>query len=324
MKRFTAAVVFVMMVFIGGRSWGQNLVGNGSFEDTIECPNGPNEIQYSAGWSSYRITPDYFNSCANGYNYGLGGVPDNAWGSQEAYNGNAYAALGTYNTTQPNSREFIGRELSQLLTIGTKYFVSAYVSRCDNINQAGATNNFGFTFFLVQYSYGNPAPINNFSHVHCDSIIFNKNGWTRVAGSFIADQAYQYIAIGNFYDDAHTDTADIFLDAAYYVDEVCVSTDSLFCLVPTGIIKEQVNSRLTISPNPVQNLLTINFLSPSALASGETIAVYDVAGRKIVLPTTFINNKAELTITTLPNGIYLLQIINNITGVSEVGKFVKE
>jgi len=52
--------------------------------------------------------------------------------------------------------------------------------------------------------------------------------------------------------------------------------------------------------------------------------VYDVAGRKIVLPTTFTNNKAELTTTTLLNGIYLLQIINNKTGVSEVGKFVKE
>ncbi|HYV95002.1 MAG TPA: T9SS type A sorting domain-containing protein [Chitinophagales bacterium] len=83
------------------------------------------------------------------------------------------------------------------------------------------------------------------------------------------------------------------------------------------------NNSFSLSPNPVQNLLTINFLSPSP-ASGGMIAVYDVAGRKIVLLTTYSNKKAELTTTTLPNGIYLLQIINTKTGMSEVGKFVKE
>ncbi|HYV91999.1 MAG TPA: T9SS type A sorting domain-containing protein [Chitinophagales bacterium] len=96
-----------------------------------------------------------------------------------------------------------------------------------------------------------------------------------------------------------------------------------------GIQEVQNGNLFSLSPNPVQNLLTINFHSLSPDFSG-TIAVYDVAGRKIVLPITFIadsygtNNKAELTTTTLSNGIYLLQIINTKTGMSEVGKFVKE
>jgi len=116
----------------------------------------------------------------------------------------------------------------------------------------------------------------------------------------------------------------------HHKNEVKVSGNILFndsCSYCSVGIAENNSAAKTvkISPNPVQNLLTINFPSPSPPASGGvTIAVYDVAGRKIVLPTTFINNKAELTTTTLPNGIYLLQIINNITGVSEVGKFVKE
>jgi hypothetical protein len=104
----------------------------------------------------------------------------------------------------------------------------------------------------------------------------------------------------------------------------CYETDQ------TATVIEAINSQSTfsLSPNPVQNLLTIvraqNFAPLQSAAA--SIAVYDVAGRKIVLPITIVEtqNVASLTTTTLPNGIYLLQIINNITGVSEVGKFVKE
>jgi hypothetical protein len=101
------------------------------------------------------------------------------------------------------------------------------------------------------------------------------------------------------------------IDPANYVD----------CNRPIGIQTIGKNIQFNISPNPDQNLLTVNLLSPSAAT---TIAVYDVAGRKIILPSFFSNNKAELTTTTLPISIYLLQVINNITGVSAVGKFVKE
>ena len=44
----------------------------------------------------------------------------------------------------------------------------------------------------------------------------------------------------------------------------------------------------------------------------------------IALPTTFNNAQAQLNTTTLPDGFYTLQIINNKTGESEVGKFVKQ
>ncbi|HYV91065.1 MAG TPA: T9SS type A sorting domain-containing protein [Chitinophagales bacterium] len=96
--------------------------------------------------------------------------------------------------------------------------------------------------------------------------------------------------------------------------------------IPTGTASSSNNS-ISLFPNPVQNILTINLSSAYATAS---IAVYDVAGRKIVLPTTVSNNKTQLNTTTLPNGIYMVHVINNSqssagkTGVSEVGKLVKE
>jgi hypothetical protein len=167
--------------------------------------------------------------------------------------------------------------------------------------------------------------IDNSAQVYTDSIISDTLNWILIKGSFIADSAYSFLMIGNFFSNniSHVCTDTIPNIATYtFIDHVCVSLDSLTCFPNAlGIESLPSPSLLSLSPNPVQNLLTINFLSPSP-ASGETIAVYDVAGRKIVLPITFTNNKAELTTTTLPNGIYLLQIINAQTGMSEVGERV--
>ncbi|HYV90432.1 MAG TPA: T9SS type A sorting domain-containing protein [Chitinophagales bacterium] len=92
------------------------------------------------------------------------------------------------------------------------------------------------------------------------------------------------------------------------------------CEATFGIseLNQSLNS-FPLSPNPVQNLLTINLPSSAA-----TIAVYDVAGRKMELPTSNSANTIQLNTTALPSGMYLLQLVNTKTGMSEVEKFVKE
>jgi hypothetical protein len=59
-------------------------------------------------------------------------------------------------------------------------------------------------------------------------------------------------------------------------------------------------------------------------ASEVTIRVYDLQGKMIDLPTTLQNMQAQINTTSLPGGFYILQITNNITGKSEVHKFVKQ
>ena len=73
-------------------------------------------------------------------------------------------------------------------------------------------------------------------------------------------------------------------------------------------------------PNPVQNLLTVSLATQAADVS---IDVYDLQGRLIALPTTFTNTQTQLNTTSLAEGFYTLQITNNKTGESKVGKFVK-
>jgi len=107
------------------------------------------------------------------------------------------------------------------------------VSSANKIGQRCATNKTGVLFSTVPYSYSNPPPRNNFAHIYTDSIITDTAGWTTISGTFVADSAYEYIIIGNFFDNSHTDTllfdSLTFCVPYYYIDDVCVAIDSNNC-----------------------------------------------------------------------------------------------
>src|SRR5260221_14559404 len=90
----------------------------------------------------------------------------------------------------------------------------------------------GVMFSTVPYDIFNPTPMTNNATLYTNSIINDTVNWTMIFGSFIADSAYNYIILGNFFDNNHTDTLMIttgFFNASYYyLDDICVSTDSLF------------------------------------------------------------------------------------------------
>ncbi len=88
----------------------------------------------------------------------------------------------------------------------------------------------------------------------------------------------------------------------------------------TGISPSSDNL-ISLYPNPVQTQLNIDLPTP---ASEATIRVYDLQGKMFALPITLTNTQAQLNTTTLADGFYTVQIINNETGESEVGKFVKQ
>ncbi|MEO5673143.1 MAG: T9SS type A sorting domain-containing protein, partial [Chitinophagales bacterium] len=180
------------------------------------------------------------------------------------------------------------------------------LSRADAINEQGATNNFGFRFSTLPSSIANPALINNFSNVHCDSIITNQNSWTRIEGTFIADSAYQYIALGNFYDDVLTDTVNCASEAMYYVDFICVSTDSFLCLFPTSIETINNNSGIKIHPNPVSEILKIENL-PTEMGYS-LINILGQIERKGILK----EKATKVDLSKIKAGIYILVIGDNM------------
>lgn len=299
----------------------QNLIINSSFEDIISCPSPPAQIQHSVNWYAYRHTPDYFNSCLsdpNGFS-----VPTNAFGYQLAATGNAYGGFFSYGTNAGDTiyREYIGGQLSTMLNIGQKYFISFKINLTDN--REGAANNLGILFSTIPYSYSNPSPIKNFAHVYTTEIVTDTANWTTISGSIIADSAYQYIIIGNFFDNQLTsyiqlDNNTPIHSSYYFVDDICVSTDSMICNESTSI-KEQstVPVQLKISPNPSKE--TFNIELPKQ--QNFSLLVYDITGRKVYEKKNATGN-IKVDCSGFNSGIYFVQAVNQITILS--CKLIKE
>lgn len=279
----------------------QNLVSNYSFEDTVHCPVALTSIFQSQGWTSYKNTPDYFNSCnANGQ----AGVPNNAMGYQLAKTGNAYAGFTTYAKFANNFREVIGTHLLQPLQVGQKYFLSFYLNNpMDSVTrQNGATTKTGARFSTVSFAQSNPLAIDNFAHIYTDSLITDSLNWIKISGSFIADSAYEYMAFGNFFVD--TACAHILYDSSaafayYYIDDIRLSIDSNFVNGTTNALNE---GQIKIYPNPAHEAL---YVEGNKIRS---IEVTDMFGR-VVVPEFFSSLfKTRISLLQFSHGVYFIKV----------------
>lgn len=297
--------IFIFFSFLGR---GQNLVPNNSFEDTVSAPLG-GVIDDATGWINCYLSPDYYNPAFNSDGFGFG-VPNCFYtGYQNAFDGNSFAGIGlTQVPEQPG--EFFGIQLSQPLTVGTKYYVSAYISQANFY--PCSTNNFCFKFFNSLYflpSFSNP-PIDNFAHVTSSIRVTDTVGWQLVGGTFIADSAYQYLVMGNFYNLSQTDTLNCYANpdiSYYYVDDVCVSSDSASCLIPTSLGQTLLYPRdVSVFPNPASDVLHIR-----NVARKESYCLYNCMGEEKVRGSLF-SGENTINVSTLAEGLYFLAINNSI------------
>jgi hypothetical protein len=277
-----------------------NLVPNPSFEDTIACPTMFGQMDFCDHWSSYLYSPDYINSCnINGV-----GIPLNGAGFQYPFHGSAYSLLATADFQAPwNFREFIGVQLNQPTIPELKYYISFYYSRAYSIVGfiTGATNNLGIRFLNQSYTAGtNPMPIDNFSHGKIDSICYDTTNWSRAFFEFQSDTSFQYLVIGNFYDNAHTDTFGFMNNSGgYYIDAVCLSTDSSFTANWTTIYENESNSYL------LKNNIANNILIVYSLLS----IPYEIYERNgdLILKGRLNASSTEIDVSSLENGIYFIR-----------------
>jgi hypothetical protein len=98
----------------------------------------------------------------------------------------------------------------------------------------------------------------------------------------------------------------------------------------TGMETIETN-RFEMYPNPSQHYIRIvpeqysmtGGLLTAFLHGEMSLIVFDVTGRKISLPTSFLNNEIEINISSIMPGTYVVQFINNKSGKNEFGTFVK-
>ena len=281
----------------------QNLVPNPSFEEYADCPSQIDEFYVVKNWKNFRSTPDYFTLCADSF----GTVPCNRAGCQEPATGDAYS--GIYGYSYPETyREIIGVQLHDPLIVNQIYYVSLKVSPGfgNYIGIRWFSNKLGVKFSTQAYSANTPVPINNFAHIYINDIISDTAVWTSIHGTFVADSAYSYLMIGNFFDNANTDTLKdgaSSLGAYYYIDDVCVTTNSSGCTF-TSLSDNIAIDQYIVYPNPVSERFYIDIHNHGM----PNILMYDITSRLVPISVKHKKALTEIDVSHLQSGLYYLRI----------------
>jgi hypothetical protein len=294
-----------------------NLVPNGSFELPDSCPGTHTFITPEEGplyWFSGGGTPDYFQSCVPPPNEAS--VPLHDYAYQYPQDGENYIGLVTYEVNSGGIREYAMVELTTPLMQGQTYSVSFYANAAWNGTDVPypqnylASSHIGalFTMQPRQWMGGDPWTLATGSaHVFHPWIISDTVGWTLVSGTFVADSAYQYLMVGNHFDNSITDTIHfghyIWAPKAYtLIDNVCVSSGAEGCPLANGVVSN-ADSNVLLYPNPTGQELEVSGVRDDALAD-----ILDATGREVWRGRVTKGNW-RLDVDTWARGHYVLNLL---------------
>ncbi len=292
-----------------------NLVPNPSFEEFTDCPNTGN-INDVESWVSVRGSVDYYHECAIPSQFNNWGVPYNWAGYQEALTGQAYiglaacaSPLAVSNPLFTNAREFAGVSLKVPLTADVEYQVAFHVNLLNTawyaIKNIGAYLSLGQPSDAIEHLLSREPQV----RYEGEDFLDDKEGWTRISGTFIAQGGENFITIGNFDDDDNTDTLQVVWEgdehpyAAYYIDDVSViDVDSL---VGVG---EHETEWMSVYPNPANVTFTIE----ASVKERETVVfeLYTVTGALVKL-VQLQNARTDIDASGLNAGLYFFKVIVN-------------
>ncbi len=194
----------------------QNLVTNGDFEQSFKNPcrfisdSKVNISDYLVDWrsptkgtsdpwyTSDTIT-DYCTQNLKGIGY-LAHSGTRCAGIYTAAIVNGVLHLGD----EPNYREYLQTKLRKPLQKGQLYTVEVY---CRRHPYAGTiTNNLGFYFSVgsTNATMNSWLPLPVKPQINIEQTIDSFKEWVKIGGCFVADDKYDYLTIGNFFDDKHT------------------------------------------------------------------------------------------------------------------------
>lgn len=188
-------------------------------------------------------------------------------------------------------REWIMVPLVEPMVVGQAYYCSFWANAAFGGNDQYPTvwlanNKVGmlFTTHDKRWNAGDPYPeALNRAHVIYLQVLADTLDWTLVSGSFVADSAYQYLMIGNFFSNALTDTLHLgpqgdpwywFPRGYTLIDAVCVSPSPVGCDLGQGVGDLTVEGP-ALFPNPAKDHVVV------AGRSGAPLQVMDAVGRSV-------------------------------------------
>jgi len=220
-----------------------NIALNPSFESVTALPTASGDYSLINDWGnagSATGSPDYFHT-NGGVNVDL---PSAFFGDIMPATGDVIMGLTLMHGMAADYREYIDAPLSTPLIPGQSYNVSFYVSNGlhNGVESGMGSNNIGVHFSIGQVVAAGTAPLGITPSLNYNTIFYDSN-WQYITFQYVPTTAEDHITIGNFYDDASTNS-NIFnvvpLSSAYaYVvfDDICiipspliVSNDTTICL----------------------------------------------------------------------------------------------
>lgn len=301
----------------------QNLVPNPSFEEYTECPTGygPYEgMERATEWYYMLGGPELYNVCDAG---DTAGVPNNWVGYQIPASGDGYMGMWAFSNCECpyGLHEIVGVRLTQPLEVGQTYWASVKVSWTSGFPNLDAytglaSNRMGLLCRMDSvgqgFGLGGWEAFPNYAQVSSQAIITDSVGWTTIAGSFVADSAYQWLYVGNFYGDDQTQF--VVVDpggdqvAYYYVDDVCLAPVQGYCAEAVGLPEVSSFNLATGSIDVAQGTL---FLEGLPEDGSYDLGLFDLQGRAMRRAhVSSIDGKAvwhDQVIASL-NGIYILRL----------------
>ncbi len=300
--------VLSCLLFVVSLSYGQNLVPNPSFEDTIS-------LNMSNAYLEDCITDwkggfGYFNTDRDPITHNYS-VPYNILGYEEPKTGNAYSGIFTYTYCTCIVRNYIQCELKATLINTKKYVVSYWVSLADTFRIAN--NSIGALFTPDSFNVSNNGVgfiINQIPQTqnNVNNNLTSKTGWTLVTDTFMANGTERWITIGNFLTDSMSNS--IIIDstctlnglncgAYYYIDDVSVElldeTGS-----PTNLPQREA---FRLSPNPATSVVYID-----GKQSFTGIVIFNAQGCLVEKISTKPTVNYQLSIANYKKGVYFVKV----------------
>lgn len=307
----------------------QNLVPNPGFEEYDTCQAHEFGVNGPLQWFRTNGTPDYLQACLPYGNFQ--GLPMNFFTYQEPFEGASCAGIQTYHQNGlDQQREWFMASLLEPLVPGQVYYCSFRANAAFGGNhtypqQWLANDKVGMRFTTLPmpaWNVGDPFPVPpNHAHILYTQILSDTVDWTLVCGSFVADSAYQYVMIGQFFSNALTDTLQFspegipwyWLPRAYtLVDEVCVTASPEGCDMGQGVGDAQAEGPV-LFPNPAQDRLIVG------QRAGADVQVLDAVGR-VLWHGRISSDHWVLEVGAWARGAYMLRMAHR--GKVETQKFV--
>ena len=310
LRKIICALLFCLeILFSNNIKAQQNLVPNPSFEDTLLISGQNFYLEHHiTNWNGGR---GYFNANQVG---SFGSVPSNDVGYQYPRTGNAYCGIYTYAKYTSPIRQYIQTKLKQKLVYNKKYKVSFYVSLGDTMH--AFCNIIGAYFTADSSDIFVGGVLNQIPQIQNGlyNDLNDKNNWTLVSDTFVANGNESWITICNFYNDSISNP--VALDsvcsmpngwgcgAYYYIDDVSVELVDETGLSPSLLGRDGVG----LFPNPNNGLFQLSCSSNEKI----TCQLLSIAGQ-IIESREYkpIHNSVAFDYGNVGNGLYLLRVISN-------------